>query len=238
MNGKVTGGLFFDNHQDAVTIWNVVWANGTNYIGNGELCSATFSVIGTVEDGKYPITVVYDPADIINQEPQSVTFEVKGMTASAQTVSAQSTPSNPSSASAVSRAQSSSPVPTSSVTASAYDSSVLSDGTSAHQIQVNSQIPAPDYEASGSSGGAYPLSPPSASGDLQNSAAENNPTTSPETGSETLSFEQSPSSQAQIPAQSDDRQKPDILTVAVMVIAASALIVLTVLIIQNKKKTQ
>lgn len=69
MNGKVTGGLFFDNHQDAVTVWNVVWANGTNYIGNGELCSATFSVIGTVDDGKYPITVVYDPADIINQEP-------------------------------------------------------------------------------------------------------------------------------------------------------------------------
>ncbi len=171
-------------------------------------------------------------------QPQSVTFEVKGMTASAQTVSAQSAPSNPSSASAVSRAQSSSPVPTSSVTASAYDSSVLSDGTSAHQIQVNSQIPAPDYANSGSNGGAYPLSPPSASGNLQNSAAENNPTTSPETGSETLSFEQSPFSQAQIPAQSDDRQKPDILTVAVMVIAASALIVLTVLIIQNKKKTQ
>jgi len=239
---KISDGLYIDNHETATTQLNVVWANGTNYTGNGELCSATFSVIGTVKDGQYPITITYDPADIVSivdGDPKSISCEANGMTASVQTVSIQSEPSQPvSSENTGSQIQSASPVSASSsasAVSSIPSSSTISTGTSTPLIEVNSQVPVPDYTSAASENSITLQSSQSVSGTVQSSSGENSQTQSPGTESINSYPTLSQSSGEQIPTQSPDRKTPDILFIAVLIIAAGAAAVLIVFIIRRNK---
>ena len=234
MNGKISG-FFSDNHDSAAGAFHVVWANGTNYTGNGELCGAVFSVTGTVKDGKYPVTVTYDPVDIINKDGNPVTFGIKGMTASAMTVSAQSAQSTLAQSSiASSQAKSSSAAPVSSSAVSSYSSSAGSAITSAPSVWVNSQIQTPDTAGSAPSG-AIPQSSPTVSSP-QNKSGENNQTGSSAGTDDASDTPALQSSGNQIPVRSSGGESPILLYIAVSVIAAAAVIVLTVLIIKKKKQ--
>jgi len=240
MNSKISGGMFVSNLEEATDALNVVWVNGTNYTGNGELCSATFSVIGTLKNGKYPITVTYDPDDLViidsSQNPKTAVFEVKGMTASALAVSTQSEQPKPGSSSSTgSQATNSIASSVYSSALSAFPPSASSAETSAPSIGVNSQIRPPDYTGSAPGSSAAQQSSQSASGS-QSEPGENTQIVSDETISETSYSPPFQSPGVEIPVQSPNGESPDLLLIAVSVIAAAAVIVLVVLIIKKKKQ--
>ena len=238
MNSKISGGMFVSNLEEATDALNVVWVNGTNYTGNGELCSASFSVIGTLKNGKYPITVTYDPDDLViidsSQNPKTTDFEVKGMTASALTVSTQSEQSKPGSSPITGSQATNSNTSSVSSVLSAFSSSASSAETSEPSIGVNSQIRPPDYT------GSAPASSITQSSQTdsvsQGKSSENIKSDSSDETSISPFSSALQSSAALIPVQSPGGESPDLLLIAVSVIAAATVIVLAVLLIKRKKQ--
>ncbi len=150
-------GSFLDNGDKADGQWNLMWVSASNFTGNGVIATASFTVIGSVSGGNYPLSVTCSADDFVNEKLETAPISTGGvLTLSVPQNTASSVPSSAPTASAAASAASQTPsMPAAGSQELTVSAAPASDDTSSRALPVvspNSTVYVPPVISSETAG--------------------------------------------------------------------------------------